>query len=97
MADIVKSGSELTVIDRTIECDKVPVMPVTVTTYAPGVTDNGTTIVSVEVPVPPDDNGRLVGLAFAPSPDGDPLTESVTVFENPFKLARDILEVPAAP
>jgi hypothetical protein len=49
------------------------------------------------VPVPPDDNGTLLGLAVAPSPDAEALTESVTVFENPFKLARDMLEVPDDP
>ena len=40
MADMVKSGSELTVMERTVEIDKVPVTPVTVTTYTPGVTDD---------------------------------------------------------
>ena len=71
--------------------------PVTVTEYVPGATDSGTTIVSVEVPVPLDDNATLFGLAVAPSPEAEALTESVTVFVNPFKLARDRLEVAEAP
>jgi hypothetical protein len=49
------------------------------------------------VPVPPEDNGILLGLAVAPSPDVEALTEIVTVFENPFKLARDMLEVADPP
>ncbi len=58
--------------------------------------DDGTTIVSVEVPVP-DDSGTLTGLMVAPSPDGETLTDKVTVFENPFTLPRDMAAVPDDP
>lgn len=48
----------------------------------------------MDVAVAPDSKDTLLGLAVAPIPEAEALTESVTVFENPFRLVREMLDVP---
>jgi hypothetical protein len=54
--------------------------------------------VSVELPEPPEVRVTLVGLRFAVKPDaGTTAADRVTVPENPFRLARLIVEVEENP
>ena len=49
--------------------------------------------VRVEVPVPPDERGRVVGLSDAVRPDDDEVAVRLTVPLNPPRLTRLIVEV----
>jgi hypothetical protein len=53
--------------------------------------------VRAEVPVPPDDRARLVGLRDAVRPDDDEVAVRVTVPLNPPRLTRLIVEVEDEP
>jgi hypothetical protein len=53
--------------------------------------------VSVDVPEPPELRVTVEGLSEVVSPEGETAAESVTVPENPLKLARLIVDVPDDP
>jgi hypothetical protein len=59
--------------------------------------DDWVETVRVDVPLPPDDSVRLVGLRDTDGPDGEMLVDSVIVPEKPPWLDSVILEDPDAP
>ena len=79
-----------------VECVSKPLMPFTVTVYAPRAAVVGTLIVSVDIADPPDATVSEVGLTDTVQPVG-PVTVSETV---PLNLLSDFtvtVEVPVAP
>src|SRR5713226_5391823 len=83
-----------TVTDTVAEWDSEPLVPVTVTVYLPGVEEE---TLSVDEAEPPEDRVTLVGLSDTARPDGEADAESVTVPENPLRLARLIEGVAGNP
>ena len=69
------------------ECDRLPLVPVTVTLYVPTAVLVEVVIVSVEEPAPVTE----VGLKLPVTPVGNPLTLKVTALLKPFKAATPAL------
>src|SRR2546425_6270713 len=76
-----------------MECESEPLVPVTVSVYAPtGVLCNALTL-SVEVPCPPDVKVTDEVLSDVFGPDvGETNVERFMVPANPFRLVRDIVD-----
>ncbi len=99
LADIVKSGAEPTIKDTGTEWDELPLIPVIVTTYVPGVAKDGTTTIKVEVIDPAGGIRTLLGLSVVEGPAGEGEADKNTVFEKPLMLpnvTNVVPEVPAA-
>ncbi len=97
LADIVKSGAEPTVKNTGTEWDEPPLIPVTVTTYAPGVAEDGTTTVRVEIIDPPGGIRTLLGLGVVEGPAGEAEADKNTVLEKPLILPNVTIVVPEVP
>ena len=91
LAEIVKSW---TVYVTVAVCDKLPLVPVTVTVYVPAEPEQE----SEDVAEPPEGVVTLVGFKLHVKPvDGDTDAVNDTAPLNPFKLDTVIVEVPAVP
>ena len=62
--------------------------------YNPFGVEEGTTIDRMEVPVPPDDTGTLLGLTDKEGPAGNTECDKDTVFEKPKTLPSVIVTKP---
>jgi hypothetical protein len=91
LADMEKSAT-VTVIQAV--CDRVPLVPTTVTVYVPGVVELN---VSVEVLVLPLVRLTLVGLRDTEGPVGETVAEMDTVPAKLSWLVTVTVEVPVAP
>lgn len=93
---IVKSGTlEVTVTITVVECDRGPLIPVTIAVpvtvivYEPAGVE-GVDIVNVEVPVPPERRMTLVGLKPRVRPAGETESVRLTLPVNPPRLVNVI-------
>jgi hypothetical protein len=87
----------LTVSVIVVECDSVPLVPVTVMTKVPVAAEPDAVKVMVECPVPPETTVTLTGLNDAVVPLPVPVAVSVIVPLNPFNDVNVIVEVPLLP
>jgi hypothetical protein len=94
-ADMVKSGVTETVRFTMVVCVTFPPIPVMVTGYVPGATDDATVKVAVELPLP----GAAIEAGLKPTvtPVGAPLADNAIAELNPFSPAVVIVEVPVDP
>lgn len=100
LALIEKVGGAEIVNDATVEWDKLPLVPVTLTLNVPVGPPTNEVRVKVEDAVPPEDNATLVGLTLQPGQLAQASCGEVaklTVPLNPLKLVRTIEEVALAP
>jgi hypothetical protein len=92
--EMEKSGT-LTVSVRL--CERVPILPVTVTMYTPGVVFAGAETVSVDGDDPLADRLTVAGFREMPSPEGETLPVNDMLPESPLRLAIVIVEFADAP
>jgi hypothetical protein len=94
-----KSGFEtaFTITDTPVECEMVPLTPVTTTVYEPNDVDKVVRTDRLEVPPPPEENVMLEALREIVGPEGVMKAERLTVPANPFTLNTVMVEVLVVP
>lgn len=97
LADIVKSFAETTLTDTRTEWERLPLAPVTMTSYEPGATVLAAPKVRVEDDVPPALTETLTGFRVAVGPAGETVAERLTALEKPFRLVKATVEVAEDP
>ena len=94
-AERAKSGPAYSV--TVVTCTIGPLTPVTLMLYVPGDVELLTEMSRLEVPVPPEDKGTMLGVSVAETPAGSGPADRVTSPEKPPTLARVIEDIPEDP
>lgn len=99
LAEREKSAVDVddTVTDTDVEWARDPLELATVTVYLPGGNVDCAEIVSVELPVPPDETVTLDGLSETANPEDEELADKLTEPENPLIEVIVIVDEPLEP